>query len=187
MRRPISSGEQKENFAVSASQSDLFDTVRLPGLAQAENIVTRDEEQALIRAIDAVELSPFRFHQWTGKRLTAAFGWSYDFETGRLAPSTPIPDWVLPLRERAGRFARLPAEELVQVLLILAPASAGIGIARCSSTSSASPSARRRPCAFAGDAAAASSAPPRTCRHGRSTILAARRGTSGSTASPRWR
>jgi DNA oxidative demethylase len=127
MRRPISGREQKENPAVSASQSDLFDTVRLPGLAQAENIVTRDEEQALIRAIDAVELSPFRFHQWTGKRLTAAFGWSYDFETGRLAPSTPIPDWVLPLRERAGRFARLPAEELVQVLLIRYDFGAGIG------------------------------------------------------------
>jgi hypothetical protein len=82
---------------VSAAQSELFDSFRLPGLTLpgltlGENIVTRDEERALIAAIDAVELSPFRFHQWTGKRLTASFGWSYDFETGRFAPSMPVPD-----------------------------------------------------------------------------------------------
>jgi len=110
-----------------ASQSDLFDTVRLPGLAQINNIVTSAEEQVLIAAIDAVELSPFRFHQWTGKRLTASFGWSYNFETGRLAPSTPIPGWLLPLRERAGRFAHLAPDDLVQVLLIRYDIGAGIG------------------------------------------------------------
>jgi len=112
---------------VSAAQSELFASIRLPGLTLGENIVTRDEERALIAAIDAVELSPFRFHQWTGKRLTASFGWSYDFETGRFAPSTPIPDWLLPLRERAGAFAHLPGDELEQALLIRYDVGAGIG------------------------------------------------------------
>jgi alkylated DNA repair dioxygenase AlkB len=108
-------------------QSDLFDNIRLPGIAQADDILTPDEERALIASIDAVQLSPFRFHGWLGKRLTASFGWSYDFDTGRFAPAEPIPGWLLPLRERAARFARLTPEELAPVLLIRYDVGAGIG------------------------------------------------------------
>ena len=108
-------------------QSDLFGDVRLPGLVQAEDIVTPEEEQALIASVDAVDLTPFRFHGWLGKRLTASFGWNYDFETGRFSPTDPIPDWLLPLRKRAARFARLAPEELGQVLLIRYDVGAGIG------------------------------------------------------------
>ena len=52
------------------AQPDLFDEPSLPGLSQAAEIVTPAEEQALIASIDASPLSPFRFHQWLGKRLT---------------------------------------------------------------------------------------------------------------------
>ena len=44
---------------VSAVQSNLFAGPRLAGLMQAEDIVTQNEEQALIASIDAVKLSPF--------------------------------------------------------------------------------------------------------------------------------
>ncbi|MEH3123052.1 MAG: hypothetical protein PGN16_13925 [Sphingomonas phyllosphaerae] len=37
----------------------------------------------LIKRIDSSKLEPFRVQRWTGKRLTASFGWSYDFESGR--------------------------------------------------------------------------------------------------------
>ena len=57
---------------MSGVQSDLFELPPLAGLAQAEGIVTPREEQALIASIDAAELSPFRFHGWSGKRLTAS-------------------------------------------------------------------------------------------------------------------
>jgi alkylated DNA repair protein (DNA oxidative demethylase) len=109
------------------AQSDLFERPRLFGLVQAEDIVEADEEQALIASIDAVELSPFRFHGWFGKRLTASFGWNYDFDTARFAPTEPIPAWLLPLRARAAQFAGLEADELVQALLIRYDVGAGIG------------------------------------------------------------
>jgi DNA oxidative demethylase len=112
---------------VSAAQSDLFAVPRLAGLSQKDGIVTQNEEPALIAAIDAVHLSPFRFHGWLGKRLTAAFGWNYDFETARFAPTEPIPDWLFPLRERAARFAHLKPDDLVQALLIRYDPGAGIG------------------------------------------------------------
>jgi DNA oxidative demethylase len=112
---------------VSAAQSDLFAGPYLDGLMQADGIVTRNEEHALIASIDTVQLSPFRFHGWLGKRLTASFGWNYDFETARFAPAAPIPDWLLPLRETAARFARLKPDDLVQALLIRYDPGAGIG------------------------------------------------------------
>lgn len=109
------------------AQSDLFERPRLFGLVQAEDIVEADEEQALIASIDAVKLSPFRFHGWFGKRLTASFGWNYDFDTARFAPTEPIPAWLLPLRARAAQFAGLEADELGQALLIRYDVGAGIG------------------------------------------------------------
>jgi DNA oxidative demethylase len=112
---------------VLAAQADLFHAPRLAGLSQADAIVTRLEEQALIASIDAVELSPFRFHGWVGKRLTASFGWRYDFDNASFAPAEPIPDWLLPLREKAARFAGLDPDALVQALLIRYDPGAGIG------------------------------------------------------------
>jgi hypothetical protein len=108
-------------------QPELFEPTRLPGLAQAEGIVTPDEEQALIASVEAAGLLPFRFHDWIGRRLTASFGWNYDFETARLAPTEPIPAWLRPLRAKAARFAGLDAEDFVQALLIRYDVGAGIG------------------------------------------------------------
>jgi alkylated DNA repair protein (DNA oxidative demethylase) len=112
---------------VYAAQSDLFNRPALAGLAQAEAVVVPSEEQALIACINAVELSPFRFHRWFGKRLTASYGWRYDFETGDFGPTDPIPDWLLPLRKRAALFAQLAPDKLVQALVIRYDPGAGIG------------------------------------------------------------
>jgi DNA oxidative demethylase len=81
----------------------------------------------LIASIDAAELSPFRFNGWLGKRLTASYGWRYDFDDASFAPTDAIPDWLLPLREKAARFARLQPDQLVQALLIRYDRGAAIG------------------------------------------------------------
>jgi DNA oxidative demethylase len=108
-------------------QPDLFADPGLPGLSQAAAIIAPDEEQTLIAWIDASPLSPFRFHQWQGKRLTATYGWSYDFDDGSFAPAEAIPDWLLPVRAKAAGFAGLPPAELAQALLIRYDPGAGIG------------------------------------------------------------
>jgi alkylated DNA repair dioxygenase AlkB len=106
---------------------DLFGALVSSDVPTSQNIVDAAEEAALIASIDAADLSPFRFQQWTGKRLTCSFGWSYDLETGRFAPTDPMPDWLIPLQRRAASFAGLPAEDLVQALLIRYDPGAGIG------------------------------------------------------------
>src|SRR6516165_11030139 len=110
-----------------ATQPDLFREAGPVGLNQAGEFVSPDEEQVLIASIDAVELSPFRFHGWLGRRLTASYGWRYDFDDASFAPAEAIPDWLLPLRARAARFACLQTDEFVQALLIRYDPGAGIG------------------------------------------------------------
>jgi DNA oxidative demethylase len=114
-------------MSIVALQPNLFDKPDLAGLSQADDIVTPDEEQALIGATDAAELSPFRFHGWLGKRLTASYGWRYDFDTAEFGPTDALPDWLLPVRARAARFAGLEPGDLVQALVIRYDPGAGIG------------------------------------------------------------
>ena len=106
---------------------DLFDTPAVPGLAMRNDVLTKAEEAALIAHIDGSDLTPFRFQQWTGKRLTYSYGWRYDFEHVRFAPTEPMPDWLLEVRSRAAAFAGLAADDLVQALLIRYDPGAGIG------------------------------------------------------------
>ena len=106
---------------------DLFDEPVVAGLSMRGDIVSAEEEAALIAQIDDTGLSPFRLQQWTGKRLTQSYGWSYDFSTGVFAPADPIPDWLDIVRRRAARFAGLDPDQLVQALLIRYDPGAGIG------------------------------------------------------------
>jgi alkylated DNA repair protein (DNA oxidative demethylase) len=114
-------------MALISAKSDLFGEPGLAGLTQADAIITPGEEQMLITSINAAALSPFRFHGWLGKRLTASYGWRYDFDDASFAPAEAIPDWLLPLRVKAAQFACLRPDELVQALLIRYDPGAGIG------------------------------------------------------------
>jgi len=114
-------------MSLTAVQPDLFGEPALAGLSQADAIVTPGEEQELIACIDAAELSPFRFHGWLGKRLTAMYGWRYDFDDASFGPAEAIPDWLLPLRAKTAEFAGLQPDELAQALLIRYDPGAGIG------------------------------------------------------------
>jgi len=113
--------------AAGGFQPELFGDDRLSGLAYGEDIVSADEERALIDRIGAAGLTPFQFQQWEGKRLTRSFGWTYDFQTGRFAPGDPPPAWLEPLRARAAAFAGLEPQALEQLLLIEYGVGAGIG------------------------------------------------------------
>ena len=105
----------------------LFADLSIPGLEMREDFVGPDEEQALMKHIEALGLAPFRFQGWTGKRLTRSFGWRYDFEDASFTQTEPIPDWLEPLRERAAGFAGLDPDDFAHALLVRYDAGAGIG------------------------------------------------------------
>lgn len=106
---------------------DLFGAPALPGLAYRDGFVTPEEAAELTARIDAQPLSPFRFQGWLGKRLTTSFGWHYDFDHGQFGATTPLPEWLLPIKRRAAAFAGIADADLVQALLIRYDPGAGIG------------------------------------------------------------
>ena len=109
------------------AQPDLFAPPLLSGLSYTEALIDAREDATLLDALAAIELFPFRFQGWTGKRLTTSFGWRYDFDNASFAETTPLPDWLLPLREKAARFAGLGAASLVQAMVTRYDPGAGIG------------------------------------------------------------
>lgn len=110
-----------------AFPSDLFGQPALPGFHARDALISPDAERDLIVAIDALDLQPFRFQGWLGKRLTTSFGWRYDFDDASFTPGTPLPEWLLPLRDQAADFAGLPAGEFEHALLTRYDPGAGIG------------------------------------------------------------
>jgi DNA oxidative demethylase len=97
------------------------------GLGFREDFVSRAEEAQLLAAIEPLAFTPFQFHGWTGNRETLSFGWRYDFSQARVEVAPPIPDFLLPLRERAAQFAGLRPDALEQAMVIRYQVGAGIG------------------------------------------------------------
>ncbi|GAA3900382.1 alpha-ketoglutarate-dependent dioxygenase AlkB [Sphingomonas limnosediminicola] len=105
----------------------LFDEPFIGGLRYRNDVITEDEEQALLARLMPLDLAPFRFHGWLGNRKTQSFGWRYDFDDASFTPGEQMPDWLKPLREKAAALAGLPLDEFVQVLVARYDPSAGIG------------------------------------------------------------
>jgi len=97
------------------------------GLVYRPGFLTPGEEEALVGRIAALPFRPFEFQGFLGKRETVSFGWSYRFDGSGLAEAPPIPDWLLPVRERAARFAGLAPDALEHALLIRYGPGAGLG------------------------------------------------------------
>ena len=111
-------------------QASLFPELRsdLPrGLLLSNPIVSPSDQAVLAERIDASGLTPFRFQQWTGKRLTRSYGWHYDFEGRGLTSAEAMPDWLLGVRKMACSALGEPAERYEQALLIRYDPGAGIG------------------------------------------------------------
>lgn len=89
--------------------------------------ITPGEELALAEAIDAAPLRPFRFHQWEGKRLTASYGFGYDYSLGEVQDAPPFPAWLRDFADCAAGRAGLDRQAIVQGLLIRYDPGAGIG------------------------------------------------------------
>ena len=105
----------------------LFDEPLVAGLRHREEMIGRDEESELLDRLGVMELAPFRFQGWIGKRKTMSFGWRYYFDDASFRPAEPLPDWLLPLRAKAAEFAGVDPQAFAHVLLARYDPGAGIG------------------------------------------------------------
>lgn len=109
------------------TQTDLFAEPFLAGLEYRQDFITRDQEAALLKQLQAMDLAPFRFHGWTGNRKTQSYGWRYDFDDASFQPTESIPQWLEPLRDKAAALAGVKPEEIAHALVARYDPGAGIG------------------------------------------------------------
>lgn len=113
----------------SAFQHDLFGAAEdLPeGFAYQPGLITPHEETELARHLEGLPFQAFDFHGYLANRRVVGFGLRYDYDRRVVVEAAPIPDFLLPVREKVAAFARRPVEAFAQVLINEYLPGAGIG------------------------------------------------------------
>ena len=99
------------------AQASLFEPVLPPGLIYRREFLARDEEQSLLENIRALPLREAQYRQYTARRRTVNYGYSYDFQQLEAKPAPPIPEFLATARARAAQFAGVSAQDFVQALI----------------------------------------------------------------------
>jgi len=99
------------------AQASLFEPVLPPGLIYRTDFLERDEELTLLEHIRALPLREAQYRQYTARRRTVNYGFSYDFQHLEAKPAPPIPELLAPLRARAAQWAGVAPEDFVQSLV----------------------------------------------------------------------
>jgi hypothetical protein len=87
---------------------DLFGSRDLPeGFRYAPELISVDQEAALLAAMQSLPFKEFEFHGFLGKRRVIYFGWRYDFNGAGLQTTDDIPSFLLPARELVAGFAEI--------------------------------------------------------------------------------
>ncbi len=98
------------------------------GLVYRPGFVSEGEERELLRHLEGLELHAVVMRGQAARRTVRHYGYDYDYERyGRIVPSEPIPDWMVPLRDRCAELGELQRDELAQALVTRYPAGATIG------------------------------------------------------------
>jgi len=85
------------------------------------------EETELLEQFPALDFKPFEFHGYSGNRRVVSFGWHYDFAASQVRRVADLPDFLLPLRDRAALFAGIDPAALEHALVTEYSPGAGIG------------------------------------------------------------
>lgn len=114
---------------MAPGQPSLFEHAPdLPeGMRLHAEILSVEEEAALLERFGTLPFEPFQFRGYEGRRRVVSFGWRYDFSQGRLGAAEPLPDFLLPLRDRAAAFLGVGAGRLEHALVTEYEAGAAIG------------------------------------------------------------
>ncbi len=98
-------------------QAEIFPQSLPPGLIYREDFLTAAEEQQLVAEIQGLPLKEAQYRQYTARRRTVNFGFSYDFTHLQSKAAPPIPDFLTPLRTRVATWAGVQPEDFVQALI----------------------------------------------------------------------
>ena len=107
----------------------LFDDLKsLPeGFVYRPDFITLDEESALLETIAGLEFHQVQMRGVVARRRVIQYGWKYKFDRTRLTPGPSLPDFLVPLRDRAAALAAVEPEALSEALLTEYQPGAPIG------------------------------------------------------------
>jgi alkylated DNA repair dioxygenase AlkB len=98
-------------------QAEIFPPPLPPGLIYREEFLNRDEEQLLLSEIQQLALKESQYRQYTARRRTVNYGYSYDFTHLQANAAPPIPEFLTPVRTRAASWVGVQPEAFVQALI----------------------------------------------------------------------
>lgn len=105
----------------------LFDATLPQGLRHQDDFLHPAEESALLARMAALEFHEVRMRGVAARRRVVQYGWKYSFETFKMTEGPPLPDFLVPIRDRAAACAELPAAHLSEALLTEYSPGATIG------------------------------------------------------------
>jgi len=97
------------------------------GFRYYEDVLSPAEEAILLDGVRTLAFGDVRMRGQVARRRTIHFGWTYGYETWRVEPGPPTPEFLLELRGRAAALAAVEPEALAEVLVTHYPPGAGIG------------------------------------------------------------
>jgi alkylated DNA repair dioxygenase AlkB len=97
------------------------------GVILRPELLTVDEEAELLERLGDLRFDPIVMHGQAARRTARHYGLGYDYESRTPQPGEPVPEWLLPARERAADLADEDPEDLVEVLVQRYPPGATIG------------------------------------------------------------
>ncbi len=100
---------------------------RPDGLVYEPEFVSEEEERELLAFMDEVDFREVVMRGQTARRTVRHYGFDYGYESWQLEPADPLPDDLLPVRDRCAALAGLEPDALAQTLVSRYPPGAGIG------------------------------------------------------------
>jgi alkylated DNA repair dioxygenase AlkB len=108
---------------------DLFDLAPdVPeGFVYHPALLDEAEARELAGHLEGLDFARVTMRGQLARRLAKHFGWIYGYESWRITPGPPIPEFLGAVRRRAAQLAGVAPDALVEVLVNAYPVGAGIG------------------------------------------------------------
>jgi alkylated DNA repair protein (DNA oxidative demethylase) len=98
------------------------------GLIYRADFLSDGEEAELVSILGSLQFEEIRMKGVVARRTAKRYGMGYDYDRRLPVPGAePLPDWLLPIRDRGAALAGIEGTDLVQVLVQRYPPGAPIG------------------------------------------------------------
>jgi DNA oxidative demethylase len=97
------------------------------GFKYFPDFLDESEHSELLARMHSLEFEAFNFQGYVAKRRIVEYGWEYDFSSRKASTTRPLPEFLLPLRDRVAVVAQLSPQDIVEAVVTEYPPGAPIG------------------------------------------------------------